>query len=69
MPYPYPVQGLKGENFASEPREPSEGGECTKEVHDPTEVRLPPANSITKFSPLRAERRLADTKTTITIIP
>ena len=42
---------LPVENFASEPREPSEGGECTKEVHDPTEVRLPPANSITKFSP------------------
>ena len=42
---------LPAENFASEPREPSEGGECTKEVHDPTEVRLPHANSITKFSP------------------
>ena len=52
FPYPIPFRVLKGENFASEPREPSEGGECTKEVHDPTEVRLPPANSITKFYPL-----------------
>ena len=45
---------LPAENFASEPREPSEGGECTKEVHDPTDVRLPHASSITKFSPARA---------------
>ena len=40
-----------GGKSAAEPRDPSEGGECTKEVHDPTEVRLPHANSITKFSP------------------
>ena len=44
---------VPAENFASEPREPSEGGECTKEVHDPTEVRLPPASSITIIFPFK----------------
>ena len=46
---PPAIAGAAG-TFANEPREPSEGGECTKEVHDPTEVRFPHANSITKFS-------------------
>ena len=44
---------LKADFFASEPQEPSEEGERTKKVRDPTDVRLPPANSITKKYPLR----------------